>query len=66
MARDRLWCMEEQNSEQYITLLEEAAQLAPEYRVTIEEMKTEHYARLEQSGFYDRHPEKQSDIVAIE
>ena len=58
--------LEEQNSEQYITLLEKAAQLAPEYRVTIEEMKTEHYARLEQSGYYDRHPEKQSDIVAIE
>ena len=58
--------LEERNSEQYIALLERAAQLAPEYRVTIEEMKTEHYARLEQSGYYDRHPEKQSDIVAIE
>lgn len=57
---------EAQNSEQYIALLEEAAQLAPEHRATIEEMKAEHYARLEQSGYYDRHPEKKPDVVAVE
>lgn len=58
--------LEAQNSEQYIALLEEAAQLAPEHRATIEEMKAEHYARLEQSGYYDRHPEKKPDVVAVE
>ena len=56
--------LEEQNSEQYISLLEKAAQLAPEHRATIEEMKAEHYARLEQSGYYDRHPEKRPDSQA--
>ncbi len=58
--------LEEQNSEQYITLLEEAAQLAPEHRATIEEMKAAHYARLEQSGYYDCYPEKRPDAVAVE
>lgn len=58
--------LEEQNSEQYITLLEEAAQLAPEHRATIEEMKAAHYARLEQSGYYDCYPEKRPNAVAVE
>lgn len=58
--------LEEQNSEQYIILLEEAAQLAPEHRATIEEMKAAHYARLEQSGYYDCYPEKRPDAVAVE
>ena len=58
--------LEAQNSEQYIALLEEAAQLAPEHRATIEEMKAEHYARLERSGYYDCHPEKPPDVVAVE
>ncbi len=58
--------LEERNSEQYIALLERAAQLAPEQRATIEEIKAEHYARLEQLGYYNRHPEKQPDIVAVE
>ena len=58
--------LEERNSEQYIALLERAAQLAPEQRATIEEIKAEHYARLEQRGYYNRHPEKQPDIVAVE
>lgn len=58
--------LEERNSEQYIALLERAAQLAPEHRATIEEMKAEHYARLEQSGYYDRHPEKRPDSIAVE
>lgn len=49
-----------------IAFLEKAAQLAPEHRATIEKIKAEHYARLEQSGYYNRHPEKQPDIVAIE
>lgn len=58
--------LEEQNSEQYITLLEEAAQLAPEHRATIEEMKAAHYARLEQSGYHDCYPEKRPNAVAVE
>lgn len=58
--------LEERNIEQYIAFLEKAAQLAPEHRATIEKIKAEHYARLEQSGYYNRHPEKQPDIVAIE
>lgn len=58
--------LEERNSEQYIAFLERAAQLAPEHRATIEEMKAEHYARLEQSGYYDRHPEKRPDLIAVE
>ena len=58
--------LEEQNSEQYIALLEKAAQLAPEHRATIERIKAEHYAQLEQSGYYDRHPEKRPSIVAVE
>lgn len=58
--------LEERNSEQYIALLERAAQLAPEHRATIEEMKAEHYARLEQSDYYDRHPEKRPDSIAVE
>ena len=58
--------LEAQNSEQYFALLEEAAQLAPEHRATIEEMKAAYYARLEQDGYYDCHPEKRPDAVAVE